>query len=173
MCSSRPRTPGRRRPSRHFVVFGSLHAVSATRLAIAFAFVAGLAGAGQAAISGALGKRIGTVQAAGFGATIAAAILLLLAVLLGRGGGVLAAIHQPPWLWLTGVLGATVVLAIAFAPPLIGTFATVALLIAGQLIAGALIDAYGLLGSPRLPVTLTRASGLILVAVGAALTLKH
>ena len=152
---------------------GSLLAVSATRLAIAFSFFAGLAGAAQAAIAGALGRRVGAVQAAGFGTAIAATLLVLLAVVLGRGGGMVAAVHQPPWLWLTGVLGATIVLAITFAPPLIGTFATVALLIAGQLIAGALIDAYGLLGSPRLPVTLTRATGLILVAVGAALTLRR
>jgi transporter family-2 protein len=154
-------------------VSGSLLAVSATRLAIAFSFFAGLAGAAQAAIAGALGRRVGAVQAAGFGTAIAATILVLLAVVLGRGGGMVSAIHQPPWLWLTGVLGATIVLSITFAPPLIGTFATVALLIAGQLIAGALIDAYGLLGSPRLPVTLTRATGLILVAVGAALTLRR
>jgi len=147
--------------------------VTATRLAIAFAFIAGLAGAAQAAIAGALGRRVGSVQAAAFGTLLAATILVLLALALGRGGGIVAAIHQPPWLWLVGVLGATIVLAITFAPPLIGTFATVALLIAGQLIAGALIDAYGLLGSPRLPVNLTRATGLILVAVGAALTLKH
>lgn len=152
---------------------GSLVAVSATRLAIAFSFIAGLSGAAQAAIAGALGRRVGAVQAAGFGTAIAATILVLLAVVLGRGGGMVSAIHQPPWLWLTGVLGATIVLAITFAPPLIGTFATVALLIAGQLIAGALIDAYGLLGSPRLPVTLTRATGLILVAIGAALTLRR
>lgn len=147
--------------------------MSATRLAIAFAFVAGLAGAAQAAISGALGRRVGSVQAAAFGTMIAATILVVLAVVLGRSGGIVSAIHQPPWLWLTGVLGATIVLAITFAPPRIGTFATVALLIAGQLIAGVLIDAYGLLGSPRLPVTLARGAGLILVAAGAALTLKH
>jgi len=152
---------------------GSLQAVTATRLAVAFAFLAGLAGAAQAAIAGALGRRVGSVQAAAFGTVLAATILVLLAVVLGRGGGIVAAIHEPPWLWLIGVLGATIVLASTFAPPLIGTFATVALLIAGQLIAGALIDAYGLLGSPRLPVNLTRATGLILVAVGAALTLKH
>jgi transporter family-2 protein len=152
---------------------GSLLAVSATRLAIAFSLVAGLAGAAQAAIAGALGRRVGTVEAAGFGTVIAASLLVLLALALGRGGGLISAIHEPPWLWLTGLLGATIVLAIAFAPPLIGTFATVALLIAGQLIAGVLIDAYGLLGSPRLPVTLTRAAGLILVAAGAALTLKR
>jgi bacterial/archaeal transporter family-2 protein len=154
-------------------VSGSLLAVSATRLAIAFSFFAGLAGAAQAAIAGALGRRVGAVQAAGFGTAIAATLLVLLALVLGRGGGMVAAVHQPPWLWLTGALGATIVLAITFAPPLIGTFATVALLIAGQLIAGALIDAYGLLGSPRLPVTLARATGLILVGVGAALTLRR
>jgi bacterial/archaeal transporter family-2 protein len=154
-------------------VFDSLHSVSATRLAIAFAFVAGLAGAAQAAIAGALGRRVGSVQAAAFGTVVAATILVLLAFALGRGGGIIDALHQPAWLWSIGLLGATIVLAITFAPPLIGTFATVALLIAGQLIAGVLIDAYGLLGSPRLPVTWARASGLVLVAVGAALTLKR
>ena len=158
---------------RPIAAFGSLQAVSATRLAIVFAFVAGLAGAAQAAIAGALGRRVGSVQAAAFGTVIAAAILVLLAVILGRGGGIVDALHQPAWLWSIGILGATIVLAITFAPPLIGTFATVALLIAGQLIAGVLIDAYGLLGSPRLPLTMSRAAGLILVAVGAALTLKH
>ena len=122
--------------------------MTATRLAVAFAFLAGLAGAAQAAIAGALGRRVGSVQAAAFGTVLAATILVLLAVVLGRGGGIVAAIHEPPWLWLIGVLGATIVLAITFAPPLIGTFATVALLIAGQLIAGALIDAYGLLRLP-------------------------
>ena len=132
-------------------VFGSLHAVSATRLAIVFAFFAGLAGAAQAAIAGALGRRVGSVQAAAFGTVLAATILVLLAVVLGRGGRIVDAIHQPRGSGSIGVLGATIVLAITFAPPVIGTFATVALLIAGQLIAGALIDAYGLLGSPACP----------------------
>ena len=81
-------------------MFGSLHAVSATRLAIVFAFVAGLAGAAQAAIAGALGRRVGSVQAAAFGTVIAAAILVLLAVILGRGGGIIDALHQPVWLWV-------------------------------------------------------------------------
>jgi bacterial/archaeal transporter family-2 protein len=77
------------------------------------------------------------------------------------------------WLWVAGPLGAVIVVTIAYAPPRIGTFATVALLIAGQLLAGVLIDAFGVLGSPRIPMTPTRATGLILVTVGAAFTLKH
>ena len=147
--------------------------MTATRLAIVFSLAAGMAGAAQASISGALGRRVGTVGAAGFGVLLAAILVIALALALGRGGAVAAAIHEPLWLWLGGLFGAVILLTIAYAPPRIGTFATVALLIAGQLAAGALIDAFGWLGSPRIPVTITRAVGLLLVAAGAALTLKR
>jgi transporter family-2 protein len=147
--------------------------MTGTRIAIVFSLAAGIAGAAQAAVSGALGRRVGTVGAAGFGVVLAAILVVALAVVLGRGGSVSSAIHQPVWLWLGGLFGAVIVLAIAYAPPRIGTFATVALLIAGQLAAGAVIDALGLLGSPRIPVTMSRAAGLVLVAAGAALTLKR
>ncbi len=147
--------------------------MTGTRLAIVFSLAAGIAGAAQASISGALGRRVGTIGSAGFGVILAAVLVIALALVLGRGGSVVAAIHEPLWLWLGGLFGAMIVLAIAYAPPRIGTFATVALLIAGQLAAGALIDAFGWLGSPRIPVTITRAAGLLLVAAGAALTLKR
>jgi transporter family-2 protein len=147
--------------------------MTGTRVAILFSLAAGVAGAAQASISGALGRRVGTIGAAGFGVILAAILVIGLALVLGRGGSVVAAIHEPRWLWLGGLFGAMIVVAIAYAPPRIGTFATVALLIAGQLAAGALIDAYGWLGSPRIPVTLARVAGLVLVTVGAALTLKR
>ena len=147
--------------------------MTGTRLAIVFSLAAGIAGAAQASISGALGRRVGTMGAAGLGVVLAAILVVALAVALGRGGSIVSAIHQPLWLWLGGLFGAVIVLAIAYAPPRIGTFATVALLIAGQLAAGALIDAYGWLGSPRIPVTVARVAGLVLVTAGAALTLKR
>jgi len=147
--------------------------VTGTRIAIAFSLAAGIAGAAQAAVSGALGRRVGTIGSAGLGVVLAAILVVALALVLGRGGSIAAAIHQPSWLWLGGLFGAVIVLAIAYAPPRIGTFATVALLIAGQLAAGALIDAFGWLGSPRIPVTVTRVAGLLLVAAGAALTLRR
>ncbi len=147
--------------------------MTGTRLAIVFSLAAGIAGAAQASISGALGRRVGTIGAAGLGVVLAAILVVALAVALGRGGSIVSALHEPLWLWLGGLFGAVIVLAIAYAPPRIGTFATVALLIAGQLAAGALIDAYGWLGSPRIPVTLARVAGLVLVTVGAALTLKR
>jgi transporter family-2 protein len=147
--------------------------VTGTRIAVVFSLVAGVAGAAQAAISGALGRRVGTLGSAGFGIIVAAIVVVVLAVALGRGSTIADATREPPWLWLGGIFGAVIVVAIAYAPPRIGTFATVALLIAGQLLTGAMIDAFGWFGSPRIPVSLTRLLGLLLVAGGAALTLKR
>jgi len=124
-------------------------------------FVAGLGGAAQASISGALGKRVGSLPAAAFGGILAAVLLVGLATLTGRGGDI------------TGVFGAGIVLTLASAPQRIGTFATVALMIAGQLIAGAAIDAFGWLGNERIPVTASRVIGLTLLTAGAALTLRR
>jgi bacterial/archaeal transporter family-2 protein len=147
--------------------------VSATRIAITMSFVAGLAGAAQASVSGTLGKRVGSVQAAAFGAIVAAVLLIALAVFSGRGAGIADVARQPAWLLISGVFGAGIVLTLAYAPSRIGTFAAVALMIAGQLLAGAAIDAFGWLGSERIPVTATRVVGLVLLTAGAALTLRH
>ena len=146
--------------------------MSVTRIAITMSFVAGLAGAAQASVSGALGKRVGSVQAAAFGAIVAAVLLVGLAVLTGRGASIGDVFRQPAWLMISGVFGAGIVLTLAYAPPRIGTFAAVALMIAGQLIAGAAIDAFGWLGTERIPITATRVIGLVLLSVGAALTLR-
>jgi transporter family-2 protein len=147
--------------------------MSVTRIAITMSFVAGLAGAAQASVSGALGKRVGSVQAAAFGAIVAAVLLVGLAVLTGRGPGIADVFRQPAWLLISGVFGAGIVLTLAYAPPRIGTFAAVALMIAGQLLAGALIDGFGWLGTERIPLTAYRVAGLILLTAGAALTLKR
>jgi transporter family-2 protein len=147
--------------------------MSVTRIAITMSFVAGLAGAAQASVSGTLGKRVGSVQAAAFGAIVAAVLLVGLAVVSGRGAGIADVVRQPAWLLISGVFGAGIVLTLAYAPSRIGTFAAVALMIAGQLLAGALIDGFGWLGTERIPLTATRVIGLLLLTAGAALTLKR
>lgn len=146
--------------------------MSATRIAILMTFVAGLAGAAQASVSGALGKRVGSVQAAAFGSIVAAALLVGLAVVSGR-SGIADVFRQPAWLLISGFFGAGIVLTLAYAPPRIGTFATVSLMIVGTLIAGAAIDAFGWLGSERIPVTAARLIGLFMLTAGAALILKR
>jgi len=144
-----------------------------TTFAIILSLVAGVAGALQASILGAFGRRIGVLQATAFAATLGAVLVLALAFLTGRGGGITAGFRQPAWLWSAGALGALIVLTLTYAPPRLGTFATVALLISGQLVMAALFDAFGVAGSERIAMTWTRASGLVLLAAGAILTLRR
>ncbi len=149
-----------------------LAAVSASTFAVAFSLVAGLAGSMQVAISGALGRRIGVLEAAAFGGIVAAVILVGVAFAARNSAGI-AAIREPPWLWLGGLMGAIVVTAVTFSPPRIGTFATIGLLVASQLAMGVVIDALGLFGLERIPFTWERAVGLALLAGGAVLVLKR
>ena len=148
--------------------------VGKRRIAVVLSLVAGLAGSIQVAVSGAFGKRIGVLEATAFGSITAA--LIVCAVLLAAHqsfGGVGAGLREPPWLWLGGAMGAIVVTTITFTAPRIGTFATIGLLIAGQLAMGVLIDALGLFGTERIPVTPARIVGLALLAAGAVLVLKR
>jgi transporter family-2 protein len=148
--------------------------VSASGIAVFLSVVAGLAGSVQVAVSGAFGKRIGVLEATAFGAIGAALIVSALVLVTRQGfGGVAAGLREPPWLWLNGLMGAIVVTTITYTAPRIGTFATIGLLIAGQLAMGVVIDALGLFGLERIPVGWERVVGLALLAGGAVLVLQR
>jgi bacterial/archaeal transporter family-2 protein len=82
------------------------------------------------------------------------------------------ALHQPWWMLLGGVMGLLIVFTVTYAGPRIGVAATVGILIAGQLVAGAAIDKWGLFGSARIALHWPRLLGIALLAAGAALSLK-
>jgi transporter family-2 protein len=136
--------------------------------------VAGLAGAVQAAVMGELGERVGIAPALAFAVAISlvAAVGLLL-VWEQSFAGVRAAAQEPAWLWLGGIMSVFIVLAITVAAPRIGVTATIGIVIAGNLVMGALIDQYGLLGQEQVSLTWARVLGLLLLAVGAALSLDR
>ena len=114
------------------------------------------------------------LEATAFGSLGAALIVCSIVLVARQGfGGVTAGFREPPWLWLNGVMGAIVVLTITFTAPRIGTFATIGLLIAGQLAMGALIDYFGLFGLDKIPLSAARIAGLVLLGVGAVLVLKR
>jgi transporter family-2 protein len=69
-------------------------------------------------------------------------------------------------------MGALIVFTVTFAGPRIGIAATVGILIAGQLVAGAAIDRWGLLGQDKIALHWPRVLGIVLLAAGAALSLK-
>lgn len=78
----------------------------------------------------------------------------------------------PWWGFLGGVIGIGMVVMANLAVARLGTAAFVAVNVAAQLFSGALIDQFGLAGAAVQPVTLTRAVGLLLVAIGAAVVAR-
>jgi transporter family-2 protein len=143
-----------------------------TSAAVALTVLAGLAGSVQVAVMGRFGGRIGTLEALTF-STCVQLVLSLGILLLARPGvgGLGGAFRTPAWMWLGGVMGATVVFAITFAQPRIGATATIGILIAGQLVMSAVIDRYGLFGVDRIDISVPRAGGIVLLGIGAALSL--
>ncbi|HEY7196289.1 MAG TPA: DMT family transporter [Gaiellaceae bacterium] len=148
--------------------------MSGSAFAVVLSLIAGLAGAAQVAINGAFGDRIGVLEATAFNSFVAAILIGVVVLLAGGGvGGVVSGFREPAWLWVGGIAGAFIVTTITFAGPRIGSLATIALLIAGQLVMGVVIDAYGLFGVDKIPFVWTRLVGIALLAGGALLVLKR
>ena len=143
-------------------------------MAVGLAATAGLAGAVQAAVMGELGERVGIAPALGF-AVIVSAVCGLMALLAWERSfaGVRAALDEPAWLWIGGVMSVFIVLAITVGPPRIGVAATVGVVIAGNLVSAAIIDRYGLFGQDVIPIDRWRLLGLLLLVAGAALSLSR
>jgi len=145
-----------------------------TAAAVALAAAAGLAGSVQIAVMGRLGQRIGTLEALAF-ATVLSLVLVLALLLVFRQSlaGLAEGARAPLWMWAGALMGAFIVFTITYAGPRIGTTATIGLLIAGQLTMGALIDRFGLFGLEQIPLSGPRVLGILLLAVGAALSLHR
>jgi transporter family-2 protein len=141
---------------------------------IFLAVVAGVAGSVQVAVMSKLGDRVGIFGAVAWAATLTAvlAVAVLLVAKQSLGPFVEAA-RQPVWLWSGAAMSVIIVLGITLAGSRIGVIATVSVLLAGQFAAGAVIDQYGLLGAERVPVNWVRIFGIVLLGIGAVLTLKR
>jgi bacterial/archaeal transporter family-2 protein len=134
--------------------------------------LAGLAGSVQVAVMGRFGDRIGVLEALTFATAIQLVLSLAILVAARAGlGGLGSAFRAPAWMWLGGLMGLVVVLSITFAQPRIGATATIGILIAGQLVMGAAIDRFGLFGVDRIGISVPRAAGIVLLGIGAALSL--
>jgi transporter family-2 protein len=123
---------------------------------------------------GELGERVGIVPAVAFSVVVALVCGLTALLVWERSlTGVRAALHQPAWLWLGGAMSVFIVFAITVGPPRIGVTATIATVIAGNLVAAAAIDRFGFFGVDRVGLGWWRVIGIALLALGAALTLKR
>ena len=75
----------------------------------------------------------------------------------------------PAWLFIAGVVSALMIFGSSYLVPRIGTGALFVLLVAGQIIIGAVINHYGLLGVPEQSISTVKLSGTVLVLAGAVL----
>jgi bacterial/archaeal transporter family-2 protein len=143
-------------------------------LAVGITLVGGIAGTVQVALMGRFGDRVGVVPAFAFAALVTAAIGLVLLLATRRSlAGYSHGVDSPRWMWLGGLMGAIVVLGITFAAPRIGTTSTVGIFVFAQFAAAAVFDRYGFFGVDRIPLGALRLAGLVLLGLGAALTLKR
>jgi bacterial/archaeal transporter family-2 protein len=136
-----------------------------------------LAGAGlpvQAAINAHLRTDLDapfTAAAISFVVATAAVLAILAMAFAGRAvpPHVAGLRGMPWWGWLGGLVGASYVTVSLLAVPVIGAAPTIALSVAGQQLASALVDHAGLFRLPRRPLTLARVVGVLVLAAGAVL----
>lgn len=131
------------------------------------ALAAGIAGAIQAPTNAALGRTIGSLEAAliSFGGGVIAA--LAYALLTSRG-------QKPcfrgtrPWQFLGGLYGAYGVTVTILATPILGVAFTMAGMMLGQMSGGVVLDQGGYLGLPKISAHPFRIAGIMCIAVGIA-----
>jgi len=143
-------------------------------VAVVLCVAAGLAGAVQAAVMGELGERVGIFPALAFSGLLTLALAIPALLVATRSlSGIADVVREPPWLWTGGALSLLIILAVTVGSPRIGTSATIGIVIAGNLVMGAVIDRFGLFGLDPIALTWPRVAGIVLLAAGAALSLQR
>jgi len=123
-----------------------------------------------AALNAALGKLIGSPASAAVVLFLIALIATVLYALIAGPQALAKIPAAPKHLFLAGVLVAFYVLSITHVAPHFGVGNAVFFVLIGQLISAAAIDHFGLFGAQISPLTLTRAAGISVMALGVWIT---
>lgn len=126
----------------------------------------------QAPINADLGRGLGLPVAAAAASFFSGAIMLAaVTAFLTQAQGVAVNLRAPaPWLFVAGgALGGAYVTSVILLVPKMGTAATMAFIVTGQLAAGMLLDRIGFLGMPVYEISYGRIAGAIMLLGGALL----
>lgn len=125
----------------------------------------------QSPLASMITQRLGVLESI-FIIHIGGALLILIPLVVLRGGN-LGNWRSLPWYALgAGAMGLVVVSGISFMIPRVGVAASITLIIAGQLVLSAVLDHYGLFGVSIRHMDVPRLLGLLVVFVGAWLTVR-
>lgn len=128
----------------------------------------------QNVINASLGRYAGTLGAVFIVAASGALLMFFVILLFPHSATFRSAPGPNQWyLYLGGILGILIVATPVVLVPRIGATATVTSIVAGQLIMALAADQFGLLGTPRISITLTRVIGVVLLAGGAYLVVRN
>jgi transporter family-2 protein len=134
--------------------------------------VAGMLIALQGPINAQLSRGLGMPIAAAAASFVAGAVVLIaLTLVISQAQGISIAWRVPPlWMFIVGgCLGAAFVTCALVLTPKLGAAATMAFIVAGQLLAGLLLDRMGYFDLAVRELTLGRVGGAILLLAGALL----
>lgn len=129
------------------------------------AILSGFCFAIQGPVNTALGKRTDVFQATMISFCGGALTSLLLVFIIGKGD--ISCLRMAKfWQLIGGFYGAVNVSVIIAAIPVLGAALALSIIMLGQLFAGVFIDAFGLLGTVKVEISIWRIIGIILVAAG-------
>lgn len=140
-------------------------------IALFFAATAGIAMAVQGSLNAVLGKYVGQIEATLI-VHIVGSILAGIIVVMGLGKGNLDKMLQVPWYaYLGGIISVLIIYGVVASIPKLGVATATTAIIVGQVSTAMLIDQFGLFGLEKMPFTMIKFAGLVLLAVGARLML--
>ena len=134
-------------------------------LALLVAFLGGLAIAFQGPLASQMSSRIGWLESA-FIVHIGGAILAGVPLLVLASGRLSGWRQVPPAALASGTLGVALIAAVSYTIPRIGVTATVAVIITAQLLVGAILDHFGLIGTDIRPFGWGRGVGIAVLLLG-------
>jgi len=132
----------------------------------------GVAVAIQPSVNARLAEKTGYLQAATISFAVGT-LVLLLASLSTQQGSLRKATEADWWQLSGGLFGAFFVTMTIIGVPRIGTTAVLALTIVSQLVAGLVMDHYGVFGMRGIPIDFKRLLGVALLLVGVALICRR
>jgi transporter family-2 protein len=138
---------------------------------VAIAAIGGIAVTLQAQLMGLMDRQLGTLESI-FITYGGGGLLIGLTMLLSRGGN-LAAWHSVPWYALcAGAFGLVIVGSIGYGTARLGLVTALTIIVASQLITGAVLDHFGVLGAHLRPINLQRMVGIGLLLIGTWVVIK-
>ncbi len=136
--------------------------------ALPAAFVLGLIIAAQLAINAATASQVQNLRLNNAVFWVSGGVAALLVGLTGWDAGFWPQARAlPAWQWCAGVMGALIVIAIAWFILRLGAGVTNILMLAGQVVGSLIIAHYGVLGTPQDRLTPVRVAGVVLMLAGA------